>query len=338
MKKIIRLTESGFNVILKELIQEQKEIDEAGGQRIKPFWNEEDQLMALYNEKYGLGDIWPGEFRNDAQRREDFTNQVIGSSGASLLKQGLNFRRLRTKNTINPEGYSREAAEMQKLVFDKYDHMNRQELKNIVIDIIEKKLQNPDDSVSTYKEILKKNKFNATKDKALEAQLKLHDLDPKRYPLPSGYVKPEPEKRFNIRKSPEPELIPEPTPEIPSEPEAPEESPMDKLKSIHHRIKNASSPDEIKSMADEIESVRNSIDEKGIREYLRTIYHRMQNIKSSENINKISDEIEFIMSYIDANLSDEEQSMVAEMAEFVKNKKTLIESIDRIKNLNKIIK
>ena len=338
MKKIIiterQLSKLGLDAMLKHTIYEQKEMDEAGGERIKPFWNEEDQLLALYNEKYGLEDIWPGEFRSDAQRREDFTNQVIGSTGASLLKQGLNFRRLRTKNTISPEGYSREAAEMQKFVFNKYDHMNRQELKNIVIDIIEKKLQNPDDSVSAYKEILKANKTKATAEKALKAQVELHDLDPERYPLPKGYKKPEPEKRYNIRKTPEPEPIIEPEPEKLPEPEV---SPMDKLKSIHHQIKNASSPEKIKSMADEIESIRNNIDERDIREYLRTVYHDMQNVKSSEDINKISDDIEFIMDYMGTNLSDEEHQMVAEMTEFIKNKKILLESINRIKNLNKLI-
>jgi hypothetical protein len=204
---------------------------------------------------------------------------------------------------------------------------------------LKKKLQKPDDSVSTYKEILKKNKLDAARDKAWKAQLDLYHLDPKRNPKPKGYVEPEPEKRYNIRKSPEPEPepIPEPMPEIPSEPEAPEESPMDKLKSIHHRIKNANSPEEINSMADEIESIRNNIDERDIREYLRTIYHRMQNVKSSEDINKISDEIEFIVDYLDTDLGDKEQKMVAEMTEFIKNKKTLIESIDRIKNLNRLI-
>ena len=188
-----------FTTTLKRLIQEQKEIDEVGT-RMKPHWSEEDQVLALYNEKYGLADVWPGEFRNDAQRREDFSNQVIGSTGASLLKQGLNFRWLRTKNTLSPEGYPRE-IELQRKVFEKYDRMDRHELKRIVIDIIENKLQNPDKSVSRYKEILKTKKLKSSRDKALEAQLKLHDLNPEGYPLPKGYIPDKPEKRYNIRTS-----------------------------------------------------------------------------------------------------------------------------------------
>ena len=350
MKRVIRITESQLdNVIQRLLIKEQTEGNpekkpKKENSRMKPVWYEDDLLLALYNEKYGLEELWPGNFKNDAERREDFTNQVIGSTGASLLKQGLNFRRLRTKNTIAPEGYSRAESVMQKHVFDKYDHMNRQEMKNIAIDIIEKKLQNPDEPVVNFGEIIKKRNAKAAIDKAREIQIQKHEMFPGLYPAPEGYVKPEKVSRYNITKSPEPEPEPEPTPEpeIPSEPEVPEQTAKEKLKSVYNHIKNAQSPEDVQSMANEIDNISDQFDERDIRGYLRKIYNRMSNIHSLEDINSIADEIEFIMDYLDMDMTDEEQNMITEMKEFLKNKKTLIESkinktIERVKKLNKVV-
>jgi hypothetical protein len=151
-------------------------------------------------------------------------------------------------------------------------------------------------------------------------------------------------KRFNITKSPEPVLDPDPIqePEISSEPEVPELTAKERLKSVYDHIQNAKSPEEIKSLSDEIRDVTDQFDERDIRGYLRKIYTRMTNVNSIEDIKSIADEIEFVMDYLDMDMSDEEKGMVAEMKEFLKNKQTLIESkinksIERIKKLNKVI-
>ena len=69
----------------------------------------------------------------------------------------------------------------------------------------------------------------------------------------------------------------------------------------------------------------------------RTWVKNQKGCKIADDKVVVPDDIEFIMDYMGTNLSDEEHQMVAEMTEFIKNKKILLESINRIKNLNKLI-
>ena len=107
MGKIIRISESQLDNILKHKISEQTDLNERGRRGVwKQEWNEEDQMLAMYNSLYGVESLGYNKY--------EIAEDIIGSSVAALSKQTSNFDYLR-----GLPGYDRSNT-MQTAVYEKY--------------------------------------------------------------------------------------------------------------------------------------------------------------------------------------------------------------------------
>jgi hypothetical protein len=87
-------------------------------------WNREDAIITLFYSEYGTtGLLVPDE--------KELAESVIGSSLASLKMMVLNFNYLKTLE----EGFD-HVSDHQKQVFDQYHNTPKEELKEIVNNII----------------------------------------------------------------------------------------------------------------------------------------------------------------------------------------------------------
>jgi len=84
MGNVIRITESGLQKVIRNIVEQNIEINEIHGKGFwKPVWTEDDQILALYNSLYGVSRL--------GISRKDIATKIIGSSPDSFIKQTSNF-------------------------------------------------------------------------------------------------------------------------------------------------------------------------------------------------------------------------------------------------------
>jgi hypothetical protein len=167
MKKI-RINESSLNALIRYgLIKEQSKLDEYGSKGLwKSEWNNEDQMLAMYNSLYGIEDL--------GINKQEAAENIIGTSLASFNQQSSNFDFLSGKG-----GLSRP-HEMQSSIWSQYKDMPRTEFKSLCLEIIHKRQENPENAV-----VKKKlgNEIGTKRDeitKSREDALRRKGVDPNR--------------------------------------------------------------------------------------------------------------------------------------------------------------
>lgn len=132
-RQVVKLTEEQMKMVLESMVNEQTEIDEYGKKgKWKEVWNEEDQLLAMYNSLYGIEEL--------GVTKEEIANRIIGSSVAAFNQQSSNF------DYLDGRGGLDRPNEMQTKVYRKFKGFPRRDLKKICLDIIENRLENPEES------------------------------------------------------------------------------------------------------------------------------------------------------------------------------------------------
>jgi len=123
------LSESQLKNIVNGMINE-------GGKRgkYKEVWNDDDQTLAMYNALYGIEEL--------GVTKEEVANKVIGSSLSAFVQQSLNFEFLAGMRS----SYDRE-HKLQPKIYQKFKGFSHKDFKEICSYIIEKRLDNPEDSV-----------------------------------------------------------------------------------------------------------------------------------------------------------------------------------------------
>lgn len=127
------------------------------GEKLKTRWTENDNIIALYYEKFGLGKLGISD-----NQVEKFANTYIGSNEPSLKMEAKNIRYVIGMNQGDeePEGLSRY-SKMHVKVVDKYDSLSEPELRQIVENILdnttdEQKANNIKQAESQNQEVLRK--------------------------------------------------------------------------------------------------------------------------------------------------------------------------------------
>jgi hypothetical protein len=236
--KIVQLNESYLIDLIKKRIQEQSDLSERGHKGLwKSEWNEEDQMLAMYNSLYGIEDL--------GFNKKEVAEDIIGSSLDSLNQQTSNFDFLSGKN-----GYSR-AHSVQSPVYEKFKDMPKPEFKLICLEIIHKRLENPEEAAVNKKlgqEIGSKRDSIA---KEREDAFKQKGIDPNKRKLTMIGSRP---KNQPVEDDPE------------SEPEMVKEKPTEKehirnfLKSIQDRLKNINSKEDAIALSGDLELAIEYID------------------------------------------------------------------------------
>jgi len=225
MIKRIKLTESQLKSIIRDVLYEQNEIDEYGRKgRWKDEWTPEDQMLAMYNSFYGIEEL--------GMNKDEVARDIIGTSVDSFNQQSSNFDFLDGRGGLDRESHK------QTDVYEKYKKMPKYEFKKLCLDIIEKRLQNPETSVIKKKigdEIGKKREEISTGRK--EGLLKA-GISPERV-----------SKMSMISSRPLNSPV-----EDDDEPSIKQQI-TDYLKSIYNRIINATSINDTKSVANDIEFI-----------------------------------------------------------------------------------
>lgn len=128
MGKKIRLTESQMKSVVT-----QRMLNEYGRKGAwKPEWNEQDQILAMFNSMYGLETL--------GMSKQDVAEQIIGTSLASLNQQTSNFDYLRTGAGLD------RPNEMQTKVFEQYKDLKVNEFKKLAMDIVKDRVENPEEA------------------------------------------------------------------------------------------------------------------------------------------------------------------------------------------------
>ena len=120
-------------------------------------WNKEDTIITLYFTKYGIKGL-------PVKDEKDLAEFVIGTTETSLVLQSLNIRYILGYD----EGVLTDFSKLQEKVVDEYHGLSEDKLKNIVIDIINKRDING--NIEKVKQI-KKAKEVERKKKASQAEL-----------------------------------------------------------------------------------------------------------------------------------------------------------------------
>lgn len=126
MGKKIRLSEEQFNVLLDYRLI--KEYGVKG--KWKEEWNPEDQMLAMYNSFYGIEEL--GLSKNDV------AENIIGTSVDSFNQQSSNFDFLDGRGGLDRESHK------QTSVYEKYKNVPKYEFKKLCLDIIQKRIENPE--------------------------------------------------------------------------------------------------------------------------------------------------------------------------------------------------
>lgn len=124
-------------------------------------WCEEDETIAFFCEKFGTNGLL-------VSSESELAESVIGTTKASLIMKRANFKHL-----MGNEGFEHYSINQVKVI-EKYSTSSRDELKNIVNKIIDKR-----DLSTTKKEFAKKVKAKKN-DKALIDILLKMGKDPKK--------------------------------------------------------------------------------------------------------------------------------------------------------------
>lgn len=120
-------------------------------------WNKEDTIITLYITKFGVKGL-------PVKDEKEIAELVIGTTEASLVMQSLNIRYILGYD----EGVLTDFSKLQEKVVDEYHSLSEDKLKNVVIDIIDKRDING--NIEKVKQI-KKAKEAERKKKAAQAEL-----------------------------------------------------------------------------------------------------------------------------------------------------------------------
>lgn len=235
MKKIVQLTERELKTMIKSLLKEQEDdVNEYGRKgQWKPEWNEEDQMLAMYNSLYGIQELGEGKLY--------VAHSIIGTSVASFNQQSSNFDYLHTGRGLD------RPNETQTKVYEQYKNMPKAEFKEICLEIIRKRKANPEEAVTKKKlgdEI--GSKRDAIKQSRQDALVAAGVQNPKKMKL--------------IRSNP----LYEPDAEE-SEPVQQSQSEKNQIKdfltSIVDRMRNIKSKNELEKLASDLEFVIEYMDD-----------------------------------------------------------------------------
>lgn len=241
MKRKIRLTESQFDKVLHYKI-----LNEYGKKgRWKPEWYKEDQMLAMYNSFYGIQEL--------GLNKEEVANNIIGSSIDSFNQQSSNFDFLDGRGGLDRESYKQEA------VYKEYKNTPKQEFKKLCLDIIQRRLENPDPAATRYKLGQEIGNKREEIQKGREEGLKNKGVDINRI----GKMKLTNSRPLN--------------PPVEDEPQKPTEKDQvrDFLKAMYDRMRNVKSQQEIDKLADElafiIDYIDNTLTDKNFEEVVTEI-------------------------------------------------------------------
>ena len=240
MKKVV-INESQLIQHISELIKK-KNINEYGYRGYwKPEWDEFDQMLAMFNSKYGIDELgFPKEY---------IAKNIIGSSVSSFNQMTSNFDYLDGKGGLD------RPHELQELVYNEYKDYDRQRFKQLCLNIIHKREQNPPESVKKMKlgsEI--GNKRDDIK-KQREDALKEKGFDPTKHKL--TIVKSEPKNKpiYGDEKDIE---------DVPQKKKSPKDEVREFLKSMYDKvaaIKTSDDPNDIDDLSDNIQFIMDYIDD-----------------------------------------------------------------------------
>jgi len=149
MKKIIRITESQLDYVIKNLIIKEHRLLREGTRgmakpiedKYHPHWDEEDTILSWYCTKYGnhlaqafgLGQTKENE-KYEIDPLAELANYYIGTSKFSLTQQMGNLRSIAGM----PNGLG-SVSNLQKKVFHDYGHMKEEELREVCQGILDKR-------------------------------------------------------------------------------------------------------------------------------------------------------------------------------------------------------
>jgi hypothetical protein len=274
MKKTIRLTESQFDIVLKHKLLEQSDINERGRKGLwKSEWNEEDQMLAMYNSLYGIEELGI----NKEQAAED----IIGTSLASFNQQSSNFDFLSGKGGLD------RPHEMQTAIYEKYKDTPKTEFKSLCSDIVYKRHENPENAVVKKKlgnEIgNKRDEIQKTREDALRNK----GIDPNKASLISS----------------RPKDIPEPEDEpstLQGHPTAKDEI-RDFLKSMYDKVKNINTKEDAQGIASDLEFIMDYIDNELTDKSDMSMVAEITNIFKNKNTLVESETVKKIKRITDIN-------------------------------------
>lgn len=226
MGKKIRVSENQLQSVIKH------KLTEYGRKGLwKPEWEKEDQILAMYNALYGIEEF--------GMSKAEVAEKIIGTSVDSFNQQTSNFHFRHTG-----EGLDRPHP-LQDQVYDEFKDMPKADFKRICQEIIDHRIENPPESV-TKKQL------------GTEIGNKRDEIEKGRK---DGFEKigkkfdPEKHKLIGYR-----EINPPIEDERPATVISTKEDVKSFLDDIINQINNAQSPEDVKSLADDIEFIREYID------------------------------------------------------------------------------
>jgi hypothetical protein len=170
MSKIVRITESQLNDIIKRVIREQHSnskppLNETKGDIYKSEWTENDTILTWYCTRY----VKDGDTRKlGLEDLKELANHIIGSTEFSLKQQMSNMRYL--AGDVNAlDSFSR----LQERVYNQYNNMPEEELREICLHIID---NTPQSVYEKFVEIYKKNKGLSDEDKRVKTEKEKADM------------------------------------------------------------------------------------------------------------------------------------------------------------------
>ena len=139
MGKIIRITESQFEYVVKNMVKKTILLKEGKPRGFyKPLWTKDDQILALYIGLYGDNKL--------SLTTPDIAARVIGTSPDSLRTESKNYTPF-----IGEPGLRRKTdVPLQVEVFKDYGKLPETILREICNKIIEHGLENPNEYVKKY--------------------------------------------------------------------------------------------------------------------------------------------------------------------------------------------
>lgn len=132
MKKI-RITESQLKYVKQSYLNEGKRVF------YKREWDKEDQILAMFNSRYGVAELGFTE--------EYIANNVIGTSKSSFIMSSANFNSLDgdtgLKNYYKTDRKPEDILPIQIQVHEELKNISREKFKSICLHIIDKKENDP---------------------------------------------------------------------------------------------------------------------------------------------------------------------------------------------------
>jgi hypothetical protein len=194
----------------------------------KSEWNEGDQMLAMYNSLYGIEDLGMGN-------KQEIAENIIGSSLASFNQQSSNFDFLSGKGGLD------RPHSLQSPVWEKYKDLSKTEFKRLCLEIIQKRLENPEEAAVNKK---LGQEIGSKRDEITKAR---------REALIKAGVNPDKQTMIGTRPK---DLPVEDEPEKPTE----KEQIQNFLRSIQDRLKNINTKEDAIILSNQLEFVIEYID------------------------------------------------------------------------------